>query len=285
MTVLGPAAIVTGVPLTPPPISLLTAAGVVDETGERWENGFNYIAESCGAADAFLICNNDPITGFQKTVTAARSTPITGTPYGIVAQDTATTFGWAYRDYAARATRKLLSVESYMIAKELWNGTLGINPKFADPLAVIAPGTGAAPESLLTAISSVEQAFFDVNPGTRCYIHMRPNILQTLQNFSGGDPLRRVGNVYYTQMDSVCCVDRGYPGTGPAGQAVSQTQEWIYATPPIQVRHGPVMVTPTSMKEATDRKSNQVTFFAERAVHAGWDYGCTVVALNVKRNA
>lgn len=281
MTQLGASTYVQGVPLSPPAISLLNAAIVENETDERWVNGLHYVPEAGGVAEVFELCDNDPDTGFTKTIVAA-STPLTGTPHGIVAQDTCSTFSYQARDYQARATRQLLAMESRLIAAELWEGTLGLNPFLADPTATVATGT-ASPESLLYAIGTIEEAFYATST-QRCMIHMRANVLEAIQTLSGGAALRREGNTFYTQLDSVVSVDRGYTGTGPSGQAVTTTQEWIYATAVVQIRHSPVVVFPDRMPEAVLRRENQVTFFAERAVHAAWDYNTPTIALNVKRN-
>lgn len=281
MTQLGASTFVRGVPISPPNISLLNAAIVEDERDERWVNGLHYVPEAGGVAESFELCDNDPESGFQKSITAA-SGPLTGTPYGIVAQDTCSTFSHQARDYQARATRQLLAMESRLIAAELWEGTLGINPFLADPTATVAVGT-ATPESLLYAIGTIEEAFY-ANSTQRCMIHMRANVFEGIQALTGGAALRREGNVYYTQLDSVVAVDRGYTGTGPANQAVTTTVEWIYATTIVQIRHSPIVVFPNTMPEAVLRRENQVTFFAERAVHATWDYNTPTIALQVKRN-
>ena len=275
MTQPGATALVKSLTLSPPSISLLNSAIVEDETDERWVNGLRYIGESPSTGEVFNLCGS-----FTKNVAAA-STPLTGTPYGVVAQDTCSTIGFRTRDFQARATRQLLAVESRVIAHELWTNSLGLNPALADPLDVVVTGT-TSPESLLYAIGTIEQAFYAVS-SQRAMIHMRPNILEAIQSLTGS-ALRREGNVYFTAMDSVISADRGYPGTGPTGQAVSTTQEWIYLTTMVQIRHSPVMVVPTGISEAVLRTQNEVTFFAERAVSAIWDYNTPTFALNVKRN-
>src|SRR4051812_17749821 len=107
MSSLGPDAVVQQPLLTPPSLGLLSSANVIDEaTDERWVNGFGYSPEGCGVAEAFDLCAT-----FTKTV-AASAPPITGTPFGMVAQDTCSSYTKDHREYQARANRKLLAMES-----------------------------------------------------------------------------------------------------------------------------------------------------------------------------
>lgn len=275
----GPSTVVKYVTLTPPSVSLLSAAILLEESDERWVNGLNYVPDGCGEGEIFDLCDNDPITGFEKTISAS-SDPVTGSPFGLVAQDTCTTFSRNARDYFARATRKLLAMESALLADEVWTGSLGLNPRLADPSNVDATGSGAEP--LVTAIALIEQTFYDTSPGVRPMIHMRPFVLETLLAL-GSVGLRREGNVWYTAMDSVIAVDRGYPGTGPSGEAVDVNTEWIYATPVLAVRRSAIVTIPNTLKDAVLRTENQVTVFAERAVQATWDNNCPTISLKVDR--
>lgn len=248
----------------------------VEEVDERWVNGFRYIPEGCGVAQLYNLCSSDDIDDHDRGV------PITGSPYGVIATDKCSAFGFLTADYAPRAERLLRAVESYYVANELWRDTLGLNPHLADPADTIVAGS-ASPEVLRNAIGTIEEAFYAHSPAARCMIHMTPGFMDALQHSSGGAALHRGGSNYYTQMDSVVAVDKGYPGTGPAGQAKTFSSEWIYATPVVQIRLGPIMVMPGSLAEAMDRSDNTVRYYAERAVSVSWDYNCPTIALNVKR--
>jgi hypothetical protein len=278
MTSIGPAEVVLQPQLVPPSISLLTAVTVVDETGDRWVNGIKYVPEDCDAGEIFELCDNDPTTGFEKTI-AARGTAVTGTPYGAVVSDTCTTFSYKVADFQGRAMRKLLAMESSLVANELWTNSLGLNVPIAGAPNTTTIGTSV---KLQLAIAYAEQAFIDCAPAVRPYIHLRPYLLEAMLGFET-KAIRREGNRWYTGMDSVVVPDMGYPGTGPTGQAVSATEEWLYVTGPVQVRHGPVSIIPTNLNEAVLRTQNQVTFYAERAVHASFNPNCCTIALNVKR--
>lgn len=271
-------ALVEQVPkLTPPSVSLISAAMAVNEVDERWVNGITYRPEGCGTADIFDICDHDPSDGFQKTV-AGTTVPITGTPVGVVASDTCSSFGFNDADYVPRATRMLLAVESFKIARELWEGTTGLNVSLMQVGVASQVATGVNP---FDAIGRLETAFYDTSPAPRAMIHMSPRLLEFLQSVSGGAALRREGNVYYTHMDSVVAVDKGYRGKGPGGVA----GEWAYITPLVGIRRGAVDVVPNDMAQALNRKTNEVSFYAERPVHASWNYNCQAYTLSVDLTA
>jgi hypothetical protein len=268
------AAVVQTAPLTPPSVSLISAAIAAQESDERWVNGFLYQPEGCGAADIFDICNNnDPSAGFSKTI-SNNTTPITGTPVGVVAQDTCSTWGWQVADYRARATRMLLAVESFKLARELWEGTTGLNVSLMQAGVASTVNTGV---TALDAIGQLEQSFYNSSPAQRAMIHASPRFVEFVQHISGGAALRREGNVFYTYMDTIVAVDKGYRGKGPNNAA----GEWLYITPIVTVRRGAISIVPDDMSEALLRKQNQVTFFAERPVSATWDYNCQTYALSV----
>ncbi len=270
---LGPQALVTPSPLVPPSVSLLTAAITVDETNERWVNGILYTPEGCGAADVIEICDHDPQSGAQKTA-ADSDTEISGTPIGIVASDTCTTRGFQSRDFKARANRMLLAVESYYLARDLWEGTSGLNVHLTQPGLATTAATNVSPRDV---IGTLETAFFDTSPAPRAMIHMSPKFLERLMFESGGAALRREGNVYYTWMDSVVAVDKGYRGKGPNNVG----GEWVYITPVVQIRRGPISYVPEEMSEAVLRRENKVTFFAERALSASFNYNCQPYTVSV----
>lgn len=283
MTV-APAVVVEQPFLIPPTISLVNAAIDATPDGERWINGFQYSPEACSGAQVFsLDCFDEDHSTNTKLITAAGA-PITGTPYGIQAQDTCSTFSYQWRDYVARATRLLLAMESQWIASELWAPSYEPNnigftnaPIFYDS----TPGGG--PVGLDVAIAMIELAAIQTFETWQPQIHMPVAIFEQIAGITGaGVLLTQVGNRWYTPYGSQIIVDKGYSGNGPGNDPSGQaTYKWIYATTPVQVRRGPIMVIPGEMSEATLRRENQVTFRAERAAHASFDYHCGVVGLQV----
>lgn len=263
--------------LTPPTVSLINAAITVTEADERWVNGLTYRPEGCGAADVFDICNNDPSTGFSKTITGT-TTPLTGQPIGVVASDTCSTFGFLEADYVGRSVRMLNAVTSFKIAREVWEGTTGKNNSLMQLGYATQLNTGV---NGLDAIGQLEEAFYGTSPAQRAMIHVSPRLLSFLIGLEGGPVIRREGNTYYTPMDTVISVDKGYRGKGPNGAA----GQWAYITPLVAIRQGAIDVVPGSLAEAVNRKTNTVSFYAERPVHATWNYNCQAYTLSVDLTA
>lgn len=283
MTV-APAVVVEQPFLIPPTISLVNAAIDATPDGERWINGFQYSPEACVGGQAFSLQDCDPDYSTAVKLTADSGAPITGTPYGIHAQDTCSTFSYQWRDYVARATRLLLATESEWIASELWAPSYEPNNIGFTNAPIFYDNTpGGGPVSLSVAIALIEQAAFQTFDTWQPQIHMPPSIFTQIAGITGaGVLLTQVGNRWYTPMGSQIVVDKGYSGNGPGNDPTGQsTYKWIYATPPVQVRRGPIMVIPGEMSEAVLRRENQVTYRAERAAHASFDYHCGVVGLQV----
>jgi len=83
----------------------------------------------------------------------------------------------------------------------------------------------------------LEQEIGEVS-GNRGMIHIRPIAFHALVADS---VVRREGNVWLSPMDNIVVPGRGYPGTGPAGQAVGAT-EWMYGHPGIvQIRRSEII--------------------------------------------
>jgi len=269
---LGPGTVVPAPPATPPTISLLTAAGGgTEEADLRWENGIGFAPEGCGSGQVVSTC-----AGTTKTVPENAAIE-EWVPYGLVAADRCSAFGWQSHDYVARATRKLLACESKMLAGELW--TALVETANADYAFINAAELITAVWSPTAAIAQLEQASGGTcGCGGRKMIHMRPRIFERILA-TAPSMLRREGNRWLTGMDSIIVPDYGYPGTGPGAAAatvlaVNAATEFIYITNPVDVRHGPVDPFPGTLGEAMDRATNTVTYYAERIGVASYDVCC-----------
>lgn len=290
-TTLGPQVPVLQPQLTPPTISLISSANIDDSApdllGDRWENGFFYAPEGCGTGQTIRLC-----AGTTKTAVTG-SQIVNWTPYGLVTSDQCSTFGWKVRDYQARATRKLIAVESKLIEAEFWTGAtetnnLGLtNSPGAAPAAALIDITPGGPVSIQKMIAYIEQGIADNTGGGRYMIHMRPYLFEAFLAISP-QALNRQGNRWFTGQDNIVVPGRGYTGKGP-NEAGFTTAEWIYATPMVNVRRSDIRIYPTgrdeseTMARATDRTTNTVTFFAERVAIADFDSTCGRLALNVTR--
>jgi len=274
MVQLAPSAVKPARPILPPRVSLLSSAILVDEKDARWEAGFSYVPEGCGVAGTMVACSSDARTAPNGCIASPAFEP-----FGIWATDAVSTFNFAWRDYAARATRKLIATESKLIEQQLYSNSLAlVNPKIQDAAATTIAGGARAP---VAALSALEDELGLCSAGIRMMIHVRPGmVVQWLKN----GLIRREGDVYLSPMDNIVVPGRGYTGGSPAGVAPGAT-EWIYTTPVVEVRRGLIQVFPDDMGQATNTSTNSTVYWAERLVSAVFDPNCCRLAMEVTRSA
>ena len=270
-----------GPQLTPPTISLLTAADIIPMEGERWERGFDLINEgvefdfatlgtglfsgsTCGPLDPVIVPG-----GSGSTEDYA--------PFVLYATDKCSTWP-AKREFYDRAQRKLLAAEALVLEGQLWTG-ITTNPFLADGAGVNnVQATTTIPmtaTSAKDAFAVLEQAMVTTPTTgftlsmTRGMIHVRVQVLHALLE---AQVVRRVGNIYLSPMDNIVVPGRGYPGTGPAGEAVGAT-EWMYGHPGIvQVRRGPILrIGEDDMASQVDRYVNDRFAIVQRVSHVALD--------------
>lgn len=260
--------------LTPPRVSLLSAATIVPVpvNDSRWESGFKTWTEGCEIAYTYPIC---PSVDEDPMEEDGQGEEVDYLPYLVYAADKCSTFTKT-RDFYGRAYRKLILAESTKLENELWLGTSGGNPFLSDtPTTLAASGTQAAWEG----IGILDQGLSECSSG-RGMIHVRPFLLPYLQEHRA---VRREGNVYLSPMDNIVVPGRGYPGTGPADQAVGAT-EWMYAsTGIVEVRHSEVIYNPPQGDNVSRiiRTTNDQTVRAQRVTHVALDPTCCVLATEV----
>lgn len=266
-----------GPQLTPPRVSLLSSAEIVTVDSERWYGGFDLINEGCSEAGVYLVC--PPADADPKDYQAVGANEAYQ-PFVIYSTDKCSTFP-SGRDFYGRAERKLLAIEARLLEEQLWTGSLqGGNPFLADgagsanstPVTTIdPPATGDAWEAF--ALLDAQVAY----NGSRGMIHLRPQVLHQLLDHN---TVRREGNVYLSPMDNIVVPGRGYPGTGPADEAVGAT-EWMYGHPGIvQIRRGPIVrLSEAEIQAQVDRAVNDRLVIVERVVHVALDTSCEVYAV------
>lgn len=276
---LGPDDVVQAPASGAPAQSLLRAALVIPHAdGDmRWANGIEFDPLSCDDAVVFDPCvangndlvntNNHP--GIRKY-----------TPFVVDAYDACSTLSWQNADYEARARQLLALRESKAVAKEFWTGTkIPGNPHLAAGGAVTNVGTGLSPHNGLGALV---QALADGNGGPGM-IHVRHRLLQILV---GQAFLRYENGKWYTATGAVVVADAGYPGTGPAGEAIGNTAgaitEWAYATDLVEVHReaNAKVYAKTLTAETVNAFTNRVVVRAQRMYAPIWN-GCVLAAVSI----
>lgn len=269
----------------PPLYGLIAAAPVVNDDNLRWAGGWEFQPEGCGLSGRDSVsCQGD--VGVMDP--AAGPAILQGDPIWLWAGDECSTFGFQARDWQGRARRQLDATQSYELANELWEGTIAQ----ADSLEnrwLAGPGADSdtvtnGPVSLTAALGCVEQGLAELLKGQQGMVHMTP---QLLTHLVGGQVAVRSGNVWTTAMGHVIVADAGYTGSGPDSVGPTTTSQWIYGTPMLQVRLGPVELIPgdladaRALAEALDRSVNSIVVLAGRLAGVQWASECAHVAAEV----
>lgn len=255
--------------LAAPSTGLLVSASEVQagegEPGDAWAHGFRWRPNRSFRSGWF-----DPCDEFDEPDEQPDRSLVHVRPVGYFVEDEC---GMTppgpneadVRDYAE-------AVASYKVAHELWTGEATLahtydigtedgftNARLAAPTAETI-GTGM---NVRTAIGALEQQARAASGGMQVMIHVPISAVAAL------DGLRRVGNLLLTQTDGVVVADAGYPGTGPAGEAATDTTMWAYATGPVGYRLGPVSVP--SIIESMDRRTNRRLVRVDRLFAVAFD--------------
>lgn len=242
----------------------------------RWGNGLVFSPYSCDNAAVVDPCAADN-TGMSTAAT--RPTPRSYLPFIVDAHDKCSTFGWEAADYEQRARRLMAARESKAVAREFWVAErIGTNPHLASGGSVTTVGVAVSPRSGLALLC---QAVADENGGAGM-IHCRPYLLQYWASIGA---VRFENSKWFTATGVAVVGDAGYPGTGPTGQAVTNTlgaiTEWAYATDLVEVHRGPVdvMAEPLSY-QSVDYQTNVEIVRAQRLYAPIWN-GCALAAVSI----
>jgi hypothetical protein len=255
---------IDGPPPSPPALTLVGAARVVSDAGDRWINGAGIWPYPRDLPDRFDPCQPAGSAGHAKDAGTPAVPEVFGS-FTVVEGITCTTR--SVRDPAewqARAQKALEAYEHWTIENEFWTGALKPdNTHLAEsPAAVMVQAATTNPRH---GLALLEQAIAD--KGGSGVIHLRPAVFSLLDHTD----LSVNAGVAKTQLGTKVVPGVGYPGTSPAQAALATTVEWAYATGSVELRRSEVFIVPGSIVEATDRAQNVTTFRAERHVLIVWD--------------
>ncbi|GAA3172644.1 hypothetical protein GCM10020001_118930 [Nonomuraea salmonea] len=175
-------------------------------------------------------------------------------------------------DIEDRARQSLALGEQRAVEEAVWTGAAGNSPWLASPDATVlnaaeTPGAGDALKAI-GAIAALE-AYLGATYGGLGVIHVPRGAVPALAFYQ---QIVRDGSVLRTVLGTPVAAYGGSPNTGPAGEPAPAGTAWAYATGPVAIRRGEVLVTPTPVPAAGfDRKTNQVHLLAEREYVVGWD--------------
>lgn len=244
----------------------------------RWVDGYRYLPETvCGPTFGTVRDICDEAT---QLAVPANLPWVVGVPVILETGETCSAFGWEAHNYEERATRRLLSVESKLLANEFWTGTVAQAKGWTNQWLA----AGGAVETVYAtaqtpgaALALLEGAL-GKGPGAPGGIYCSRQLGAALSEL--GQTFRNVNGLIQTYMGSTIIPDAGFPGTGPTGQAVAEGSQWAFATLLPQVRRSAVELYPDNFYEALDRSTNTVTYRALRVASVSFD-PCILAAVNV----
>lgn len=263
-------ATVAGVPAAPPTYGLVASAVRPDPAAlPRWEQGLAWTPERCATAYQLAPWCAEPVT---QDYDIPRAGSAYYRPVDLRIADECSTLGGPVDE--ERVRRVADAQTPFAVARELWtgaatvadphpldDGTEASNAHLASPAADVVGIGGADP---LVGFGRLEQAALEATHGQPVMLHVPVMLLGRL-----ADVFRPVGQQLITHAGNVLVADPGYPGTGPAGQAVAATA-WMYATPPVTVLLSPWQLD-LDEHSRVDRATNTRTTWASRVFAATFD--------------
>lgn len=265
-------------PAIPPRYGFL--ASIQDTTSQDPEfrmallDEFAWLPESCGAGGAFAV----GCTPSSPTLTPPASQGVVnGHGFVVWSSDKCSTFGTLNRDWTGLARRRLLAVESFYIAQEVWSGAISIAQGYANrPLAnVLSDTVTNGPAAIVSALAALDQAVATVGHGAPGLIHCT---VQVLNHLVAALAVTRSGQQWITATGNIVVADAGYDGSGPDGTPAGSSQ-WMYGTSLMSVRLGAPEVSEPHT-EISGINANYTFVIATRPVVVQWDH-CVHIAAQV----
>lgn len=268
---------ITAPPAQPPAYGLVRVAPTIDGLEARvFGAGWTFQPETCGAGRGGVLDLDCGLTDSMDAETGP--TVVDGDAFVIYGWDRCSTFGFHSRDWQGRASRMLRAVESFLVARELWSGTLGLAQGY---LASADTDTlSDHPVGIVEAIGLLEGGMAATFRGQPAMLHMTP---QALTHAVAAYAVWRDGALWRTAMGNIVVADAGYSGDGPTVNAGAS--QWLYASPIVSVALSAVQVMPETLDQArdlvamVDTSVNLATVFAQRTATFVWDAAaCGILA-------
>lgn len=233
--------------------------------------GIQYVPDAC-EDDVFLYAMNCPAVTGSKFFSGVEA-PVSGAPFGVVVTYQCGSIGYSFDEAKKRVATRMSLREQTAVERRVWQGVPagGIG---GIPGLFQSATTLSAASCPTTALQALEQALAD-NGVFGGIIHARPNMAAQLARshlleFPSG---RRIT----TPLGTPIVFGQGYNGTGPQGQAVTATTEYMYAS-------GRILVWATDMdipdpRQTFDTTNNIMKTFGEKIELAIVECGVWAVAV------
>lgn len=276
-------AVADSIPALPPQHGLRSAAQEV-QTPDRWDLGITSpAAETCiqGATfDPSCLAIQPDVNGVKAPpfIDPIRpGTPWDTDPFALESGFECDAQGLKMIDFPGRARRQLEAVTSKLMEFELWTGEQKPgNPSLDKDAVVLAGGVAQAPLRALIHLGSALSSCGSGGPGM---LHAPTWLVDLWIGLYGALVVEQGARLTTKVRKDIIVAGTGYPGTGPDGATVAAGRTWVYATGQVQYRLGEILVFPETVKEATNRGTNDVEYTAMRMAMVNFDPCCHFAVL------
>lgn len=262
-------------PLPPPrPYGLFDVAlGPMPMPREEAQGGgIEYVPDTC-TDDVFLYAINCPAVSGDKTFSGVEEA-VSGGPFGVITSYTCGSLGYTIEEIEQRIRTRMSLREQRAVERRVWQGFNNSNAQGA-MTGLFRNATALTAASCPTeALAALEQALAD-NGVVGGIIHARPYMSSHLAQ---SHLLKQgQGRRITSWRDTPICFGEGYDGTGPTGQAVTSTVEYMYASGRIAIWSSPIRIP--DPRETLDRTTNQMYVIGESVYVATVECGVWSVAV------
>lgn len=225
--------------------------------------GVTYIPDSCG--DIYLWDMQCPPVSGSKTFQAL-PLPVSGYPFAVYSSYTCSIVGIDYAEAAQRVRTRMALRAQRAVEKRVWSG--GNAPGLPGLTGLFRGATALTASSCPSqGISILEQGLAD-NTIVGGIIHARPYMLAPLAR---AHQIMPRGRGWQTRLGTPVVFGQGYDGTGPNGEAVTSTTEYMYATGRVVIwQDAEVWVAPEMV---LNRSDNTLSLVGEQIFAVGIECG------------
>jgi len=275
MTMVAPAALVTGAARTPLPYGLFSVLTFRPNGADRWETGVTFETLSCEPLEGIgpAQCEDGQTTGLPKTVTVATGAvgdDGSALPFTVYGHFACSPVGWTPEQAQARAELQLTTREEARVEQAFWTADLGNTPSLEDGGTTDISVAGAD----VTESLGLLEDWIATNYGSQGLIHVTRET--ALVGLTLG-ALETSGGRLRTRLGTPVVAGAGYPGTGPAGEAAAASTAWAFVTPALFGYRSEIFTSSNRSGDLFDRAQNDLYAVAERSYLLGFD-PCGVAA-------
>lgn len=242
---------------------------------EAQGGGIQYVPDAC-EDDVFLYAINCPEVSGSKTFSGIEDA-VSGAPFAVLTSYTCGSVGWTIQEIENRINTRMTLHEQRAVERRVWQGFDNSNAQGVLEGLFRNATTLTAASCPTEAIAALEQALAD-NGVVGGAIHARPymssHLAQSHLTKEGQ------GRRFTTYRGTPVVFGDGYDGTGPAGQAVTSTAEYMYAAGRVVLWSSPIQIP--NPRETMDRTANQMYVIGEKVWVALVE--CGVWAIQVTRD-